>query len=95
MTISDSTRQNLEVVSGILIRVFLYGLGLLLLAGLPIMLLGDQVYAVHHTFFAAMSKEQHGMLMFSWLGNLKLLLIMFFLLPWLAIRSMLKQATGA
>lgn len=90
IAIEGKTRSAALLISSVLFRAFFLGVGLLILSCLPILFLTDQVYAVHSNMID-IPRPEYNALLFSWLGNLKLLLIVFFLLPAIAIRWALKK----
>ncbi len=92
IAIDDNTRSAAMLISSVLFRAFLLGLGLLILSCIPVLLMTDQIYAVH-TSMIAVPRPEYNALLFGWLGDLKLLALVFFLLPAIAIRWALKKAS--
>ena len=92
IAIDDKTRSVAMLISSVLLRACLLGFGLLILTGIPILFLTDQVYAVHSSIID-IPRPEYNTLLFSWLAYMKLLLLIFFLLPAIAIRWALKKAS--
>ena len=90
--IDDKTRYAAMFVSSVLFRACLLGFGLLIIVGIPILFLTDQVYAVHSSIID-IPRPEYNALLFSWLGYLKMLVIVLFLLPAIAIRWALNKAS--
>ena len=88
-TIDDKTRSVAVFVSSVLFRACLLGFGVLLLASIPTLLMTDQLHAIHNSIMA-IPRPEYNVLLFSWLGYMKLALIVFFLLPAIAIRWALR-----
>ena len=91
IAIDDKTRSTAMLMSSVLLRTFLLGFGLLFLSCIPVLFLTDQIYAVHSSMLD-IPRPEYNALLFSWLGNMKLLLLIVFLLPAIAIRWALKKA---
>ena len=91
-TIDDGTRAAAMLMSSVLFRAFLIGCGLLLLSSTAILLLTDDVYAIHNSMIE-IPRDQYNTLLFNWLGNMKILIIVLLLLPAIAIRWALKKAS--
>ena len=75
----------------VLFRAFLLGWGLLFISCIPVLFLTDQIYAVHSSMLD-IPRPEYNALLFSWLGDMKLLPVVFFLLPAIAIGWALKKA---
>ena len=87
--IDDKSRTTALFISSVMFRAFLLGFGLLLLACIPVFALTDQIYAVHSSMIE-IPRPQYNALLFASLGNMKLLLFVFLLLPACAIRWALR-----
>ncbi len=81
---------RLDVIAGILIRCFLGGILLLTVWFLYFALAGDCIYQLHSRWFA-IPRQAFDALHYALMAATKLALILFFLLPWIAIRLVLKQ----
>ena len=91
IAIEDKTRSAAMLVSSVLFRTFFLGWGLLFLSCIPVLLMTDQIYALHNSIIE-IPRPEYNALLFGWLGSMKLLLLIFFLLPAIAIRWALKKA---
>lgn len=89
-TIDKKTRSVAMLVSSVMFRAFVLGAALLFVSCVPILLLTDQIYGIHNSMIE-IPRSEYNALIFNWLGNLKLLLIVFFLLPAIAIRWRLRR----
>jgi hypothetical protein len=88
--IDDSTRVTAHFISNVLFRATLIGFGLLIISCIPILFLTDQVHAIHNSMIE-IPRDQYNALLFNWLGNMKMLVIVLFLLPAISIRWALKK----
>ena len=88
--VDDKTRSTALLISNVLFRAFLLGFGLLCLSTIPLLLLTDQIYAIHSRMID-IPRPMYNVLLFEWLGNMKMLLVMLFLLPAVGIRWTLKK----
>ena len=91
IAIDDKTRSVAMLISSVLFRAFLLGFGLMIFSGIPVLFVTDEIYAIHSRMID-ISRPEYNALVLGWLGNMKLLLLMVFLLPAIAIRWALKQA---
>jgi hypothetical protein len=76
---------RLEVIAGILIRCFLGGIVLLSAWFLCFAFAGDCIYRLHSRWFS-IPRPAFDTLHYALMGLTKIALILFFLLPWIAIR---------
>jgi uncharacterized membrane protein YedE/YeeE len=82
--------DRLDVIAGILIRSFLGGIALLTVWFLCFVLAGDCIYQLHSRWFA-IPREAFNALHYALMAATKITLILFFLIPWIAIRLVLKK----
>jgi hypothetical protein len=89
---SNSTNVNdlLDAVSKILLRCWLLGFLLLLFWLGAVTLAGDLVYGVHGDMFN-LTRPQLNVIHYCGMGLLKLCVGLFFFIPWVAIRMVLKK----
>ena len=92
IAIDNKTRAMGLLISSVLFRTCLLGFGLLILSCIPVFFFTDWCYAVH-SWMLDIPRPEYNALLFSWLGNTKQLLLVFFLLPAVAIRWTLKQVS--
>jgi len=90
-TIDDKTRATAMLISSVLFRAALVGFVLLLITCIPILFLTDQMHAIHSSMMD-MPRDQYNVLLFSWLGDMKMVIIVVLLLPAIGIRWALKKA---
>ena len=91
MTAIDETTQGTAMfISSELFRATLIGFVLLIITCIPILFLTDQMYAIHSSMIE-IPRDQYNALLFTWLGNMKMLIIVLLLLPAIGIRWALKK----
>ena len=89
-TIDDRTRATAMLISSVLFRAALLGFVLLLITCIPLLVLTDQVYTLHSSMID-IPRDQYNLLLFTWLGDMKMLVIVLLLLPAIGIRWALKK----
>ena len=94
MRLNENTRATVELVGDILFRGFVVGYLFLMIVGLPVLFWDDGIYSIH-SLFMDVPKVDHTVMMVTWLGNVKALIFVFFLIPWLAIRWTLKKSAAS
>jgi len=82
--------ERLDVVAGILIRCFLGGILLLTVWFLSFALAGDCIFQLHSRWFS-IPRPAFDTLHYALMAATKIALILFFLLPWAAIRFVSKK----
>ncbi len=87
--IDDKTRATALFISDVLFRACLLGFGLLLLTSLAVLALNYEIYALYNSVME-IPRAQYNTLLLAWLGDMKMLLFVFFLLPACAIRWVLR-----
>lgn len=92
--ISTETRSLLDAVSRVLIRCFLFCLIIQLWWGAVFLIWGDLAHNVYSTMFK-LSWHEFMLVNYCGLGLLKMLNFVLFLCPWIAIRLVLRQTSGA
>ena len=90
ITIDEKTRATAMLISSVLFRATLIGFGLLIISCIPLLFLTDQVHTIHNSMIE-IPRDQYNALLFNWLGNMKMLVIVLFLLPAISIRWALKK----
>ncbi len=86
--------QENEFATSWLIVEFLYrstvfGFALVLACSLPLLLTTDTVYQIHN-WFIAIERPTYNAMMFEFLGNLKIFIIVFFFIPAIGLHWTLK-----
>ena len=89
--IDNKTRDTAILISGVLLRTTLLGFVLLGISAAVLFGMLDGIYALHSNFIE-IPRSDYNVMIFNWLGNMKLALIVFFLLPAIAIRWSLRNA---
>ena len=87
---SGDYRNFFEYLGKILIRSFLMGLVLLIIWQLGLSLAPDYMYTAQSQWFC-FSQDSFRMVNYCGMGILKLVLILFFLFPYLSIRLVLRS----
>jgi heme/copper-type cytochrome/quinol oxidase subunit 2 len=80
----------LDVIAGLLIRCFLGGILLLTVWFLCFVFAGDWIYQLHSRWFA-ISRQELNAIHYSLMAVTKITLVLFFLLPYIAIRLVAKK----
>ena len=88
---SDSKREWLTVLQGILLRCWLLGLLILFLWLGAILLMNDSLLAAHGTLFGLTTHELQ-IIHYCGIGLWKLIVIGCFFLPWLSVNLVLKKS---
>ena len=87
---TDSTRDFFDTLAKILLRCWIFGFALLLFAFVMIMVAGGLIDDIHGRMFG-LSPHELDVIFYCWLGALKLLVLVLFFMPWLAIRLVLRK----
>ena len=90
MNNSNSTNELLEAIGQVLIRCFAMGMVILLFWAGSLALMGDLTYNVH-TAFISISRQQFDIIHYSGLLITKMVIFVLFLLPYIAIRLVIKK----
>jgi len=91
---TDPTRANefFVTLSKALLRCWIFGLLFVSFWFFLYILAGDFVYRLHGDWFG-LSRHEMDVIFYCGMGLVKLLVIMFFFIPWLAIRLVLRKQT--
>jgi hypothetical protein len=84
----DSTRDFFDTLAKVLLRCWIFGFALLLFAFVMILLAGGIIDDIHGRMFGVSPRELD-LILYCWLGWLKLLVLALFFIPWVAIRWVL------
>ena len=88
---SDATREWFDTLAKVLLRCWIFGFVLLLIwLGA---LLSGAVYKLHGPLMG-LSNDELEVIHYCGIALLKLVVLVFFFIPWLAIRLVLRQAQG-
>jgi hypothetical protein len=88
---TDSTRDFFDTLAKVLLRCWVIGFIVLMIWFGAVMLAGDFVYGVHGNMFD-LTRPQLNSIHYCGMGLLKLVVAMFFFVPWIAIRLVLRKA---
>lgn len=78
-------KQTLEIIGKVLIRAFWIGVGLMTLSTVLAMAMDDWAYKIHSKLFD-LTRHEFDLMIYGWLGLLKMGVTLFFLIPYLAMR---------
>lgn len=81
----EDFQKNLDGVAGILIRCFLGGMALLIVWFAGFAAAGDWIYQMHTRWFQ-IPRQTFDTIHYAGMAFTKIEIILFFLLPWIAIR---------
>ncbi len=90
----ESTRDFLDLLAKILLRSWLFGSVLLVIWFGAALLIGDVIHKLHGPMFG-ITLHEFDVIFYSALGMLKLFVLVFFFIPWLSIRLVLKKTQGS
>ncbi len=91
---SSNGPATLDYLAEILIRCFWYSVVLLTISLLIFLVAGDAAYEMHSTMYD-ISKHEFVLMYYYGMAFLKILMILFFLIPYIAIRVVLKKHSAA
>ena len=83
--IDEKTRATAMLISGALFRATVVGFGLLIVTCIPVTFLTDWLHKFHDRMIE-IPRAEYNVLLFTWLGNMEMLVIVLFLLPAIGIR---------
>ena len=90
MADNSEIRRWLEVASGVLLRCFLMGFAILLLWFVFVLVGGEMAYGFHGKLFE-ITKHEFELLIYFGMAFFKLLVFVAFLIPYIAIRLVLRN----
>ena len=95
MTMQNNERNDvfLQTMASILLRSFLFGLAFLLLWFLLYLIVPGWMFDMNARWFN-IDKRDFELINYFGIGFVKIVILLFFLLPYLAIKSMLRKGTG-
>ena len=86
---SEATREVFDTLAKVLLRCWIFGFVLKIVSFGCVLLMRGVVYDLHATLFG-LSQHDSDMIICGYLALLKLCVLVFFLIPWLAICLVLK-----
>ncbi len=87
--LSEEAIKILNAIAGILLRCFIFTVVALLFVWIMVLIMGDSFYAIHSMFFDIPRKNYDQFLLYS-LTFMKVVNVLFFLFPFLAIKHFLR-----
>lgn len=92
MDYADKQKQATGwLVVGVLYRSAAIGFAVMTLSAVPVLLLTDQIYAIHN-WLIAIERPAYNLMMFRLLGEMKILVLVFFLIPAIGLHWTLAKA---
>ena len=88
-SLSEETTQLFDAIAGILLRCFLFTVGASLFVWVVVLLGGDTLYQIYTTILIDMSRQDYHQFTLYTLTLIKVLNVLFFLIPFLAIKHFL------
>ena len=89
----ESTRDFFDTLANILLRCWIIGFVLLALWLGAALLLGETIHKVHGPMFG-ITRHELDVIFYCGMGMLKVFVLVFFFIPWLSMRLVLKKAKG-
>jgi hypothetical protein len=89
MSDSKETNEFFDTLAKVLLRCWVLGFVLLFISVGVVLLAGDSVHRLHADMFG-LSKHELELVLYCVIALLKLLVLVFFFIPWLAIRLVLR-----
>ena len=89
----ESTRDFFDTLANILLRCWIFGFVLLAIWLGAALLLGETAHKVHGPMFG-ITLHELDVIFYGGMGILKICVLVFFFIPWLSIRLVLKKAKG-
>lgn len=87
-----SAQTHLDVIAGILFRCFLGGMALLIVWFAGFAAAGDWIYQMHTRWFQ-IPRQTFDAIHYAGMALTKITIILFFLLPWIAIKLLSGKKT--
>ncbi len=86
------TKQNnsLDTVAGVLLRCFILSFCLMLLWFVFFLFGSDWAYTIHSRWFE-IDRHSFDMMNYHWMGTVKIISFLFFLLPFISIKLILRK----
>ena len=85
------TTDFFDTLARVLLRCGVFGYLLLLLSVGVILIAGDPIYRLNGSLFG-LSKHELELIIYECIVLMKVIVLLFFLIPWLAIRLVLRKA---
>jgi hypothetical protein len=89
-TMSDATRDFFDTLERVLLRCWVFAAVLGLVSFAVLMLTGEIIDKIHGSMFG-LSPHELDLIIYCGMGLLKLCVLVFFFIPWLSIRLVLRK----
>ena len=89
----ESTRNSCDTLAKILLRCWIVGFVLLAIWLGAVLLMGETIHKLHGPMFG-LTRHELDVIFYGGMGMLKVFVLVFFFIPWLSMRLVLKQAQG-
>jgi hypothetical protein len=87
---TNSSQEFFEILGKILLRCWIIGFLMMLFSLVVFMLTGEVIYSIHGKMFG-LSSHELDLIMYCGLGLFKVFVLIFFLLPWVSIKLVLRS----
>ena len=87
---SDSTRDFFDTLAEVLLRCWIFGFVLLFIWFGAVLLAGEAIHKLHGPMFG-LSSHELDVIFYCGMGLLKVFVLVFFFIPWLSIKLLLKK----
>ena len=87
---SESARETLETIAKVLLYCWILGFALQILTFGAVLSMGDLMHDLYGSMFG-LSSHDSDMIVVAYLALIKLSVAVFFFIPWLAIRIVLRK----
>ncbi len=85
---SDSTRECFGTLNKVLLRSWIIGIVIMLVSTIILLASGDLIDVIHGRIFG-LTPHELDLIIYCGLGVMKLLVLVLFFIPWLAIKMVL------
>jgi hypothetical protein len=87
---ADSARDFFATLTRVLLRCWIFGFVLLFVWLAVVLLMGGTIHRLHGTMFG-LSAHELDVIFYCGMGLLKLLVLIFFFIPWLSIKLVFRK----
>ena len=86
---TDRTSDFFTTLASVLLRCWLFGFVLLFIWFAAVLFAGETIYAIHGAMFE-LSQHELDVIFYCGMGLLKVCVLVFFFIPWLALKLVVK-----
>jgi hypothetical protein len=94
MSTSNPTTDFFQTLAGVLLRSWVLGFALLFVWSAAAFFTGDFIYSVHAQMFG-LSRHELDLIFYCGMGLLKVLVLVFFFFPWIAVKLALRHSAAS